>query len=364
MARRGKYSPEDKERAVRMVIEHRGDSRWTAVKSIASKVGRSSRPTRGWLAHRLVYLFAACFLTSCAHDENNVVVPPPIDYSLPIGNRYPVWSVDGDSLYYVDIGAIQLTEGGGYKTDPDSAGLRVVARNGGSSRMVFQSGLSPYALSPDGTALCMALGGDLFVGVFAGGKLNRATFEQITTIGGIASPSWSPAGDWIAFDSDYQDPKGAQAIWKVVADGTALTDLSVHGTGEWMMPSWDPTGVRIAYVRYVVPTPTSEIFVMNADGSNSKRLTRNNSMDLFPRFSPDGTHICYESSANGVTTIHVMNINGSQDRVLAIGSMPSWSPKGDEVAYVALTANRNTSGTIWVVSIDGSKSAQVTKTRY
>jgi transposase len=51
MANRGRYSQEFRERAVRMVIEHRGNygSEWEAICSIAEKIGCSSESLRKWL---------------------------------------------------------------------------------------------------------------------------------------------------------------------------------------------------------------------------------------------------------------------------------------------------------------------------
>jgi transposase len=51
MARTSKYSPEVRERAVRMVIDHESEygSRWTAVKSIAAKIGCSPECLRRWI---------------------------------------------------------------------------------------------------------------------------------------------------------------------------------------------------------------------------------------------------------------------------------------------------------------------------
>jgi transposase len=51
MARPSRYSPEVRERAVRMVVEHEGEhtSRWAAIKSIASKIGCSAEVLRKWV---------------------------------------------------------------------------------------------------------------------------------------------------------------------------------------------------------------------------------------------------------------------------------------------------------------------------
>ena len=51
MTRRSKYSPEVRERAVRMVLEHRRDypSQWAAISSIASKCGMTTETLRKWV---------------------------------------------------------------------------------------------------------------------------------------------------------------------------------------------------------------------------------------------------------------------------------------------------------------------------
>ena len=52
MPKRSRFSPEVRERAVRMVVEYTGDhpSRWPAIRSIASKMGCSAQTLRTWVA--------------------------------------------------------------------------------------------------------------------------------------------------------------------------------------------------------------------------------------------------------------------------------------------------------------------------
>jgi transposase len=51
MSKQKRYSPEVKERAVRMVFDHQGEysSQWSAIRSIASKIGCSGETLRSWL---------------------------------------------------------------------------------------------------------------------------------------------------------------------------------------------------------------------------------------------------------------------------------------------------------------------------
>ena len=51
MGRRSRYSPEIRERAVRMVLEYQGEyeSQWAAMESIASKIGCTSETLRKWV---------------------------------------------------------------------------------------------------------------------------------------------------------------------------------------------------------------------------------------------------------------------------------------------------------------------------
>ena len=107
---------------------------------------------------------------------------------------------------------------------------------------------------------------------------------------------------------------------------------------------------------------TAEIYVMNSDGSNIKRLTNNtiNEDDPFP--SPDGTKILFQSDQPGGSQIFVMNADGTG--IVNLTNDPNidntdcnWSPDGTKIAF---ESNRSGDLEIWKMNADGSGLMQLT----
>ena len=184
-----------------------------------------------------------------------------------------------------------------------------------------------------------------------------------TTIGPSLSssyfPDWSDDSTHIAFDSNYQDPRGANVIWVMNRDGSGLQDISVHGTGEWRMPRWEPNGQRIVHIRYVgIGEP--EIFMMDPAGQNAVRLTNDHDVDYYPSWSPTGAEIIWSkegSSDPARNGIWIMQADGTQIRELIEGgSKPDWSPDGTKIAFA-----RADSGFVhlWTMNPDGSGASRL-----
>ena len=79
------------------------------------------------------------------------------------------------------------------------------------------------------------------------------------------------------------------------------------------------------------------IYVIRADGSGKRRLTRSGAKDIAPAGSPDGRRIAFESKRDGKFEVFVMNADGREQLRLTQngeeGGEPVWSPDGRWIAF-------------------------------
>jgi RNA polymerase sigma factor (sigma-70 family) len=116
------------------------------------------------------------------------------------------------------------------------------------------------------------------------------------------------------------------AVGTASAFGTVRNLLFGKGSSAWGgTPTWSPNGRRIAYAAHPLPDGPLEVFVMNADGSGQRSLTREWERNIFPIWSPDWRKVAFfrnpcefvQRACIGNTTIYVMNADGSGLRRLA-----------------------------------------------
>jgi hypothetical protein len=149
-------------------------------------------------------------------------------------------------------------------------------------------------------------------------------------------PSYSPDGTQIAFrgDLDLAEPSGDEELYVMNADGTNIRRLTSNGDFD-SAPSWSPDGKRILFERAPAGTFTpgveaqeKDVYVMRADGTHVRRLTDSPGIDEGPEFSPDGTKIAFSSARDGQQELYVMDADGSNPRRLtdnpARDESPDW----------------------------------------
>lgn len=143
------------------------------------------------------------------------------------------------------------------------------------------------------------------------------------------------------------------------------------------MPRWSPSSDVIAYVgsgsaREEDPNK-QEVYVMNADGRASRRLTFNDFGEYSPTWSPDGRRIVFvrekgRGSKNSEAGLYVMNATGSGERLLhrEAGGLrggllftPAWSPGGKEIAYSRVTFRKSLRSDLYVIASNGTGARKI-----
>jgi TolB protein len=139
---------------------------------------------------------------------------------------------------------------------------------------------------------------------------------------------------------------------------TIANDLLIHFTGK--------PGIFLTQIAFVSTRDTSgqrvkEIYVMDWDGSNQRRITSHKSLSLSPSWSPDGSRIVYTSFGKGSTDMYIVNRDGGArqklDTGVSLNSSPTYSPDGSKIAFVG-SQRGNTD--IWVIDADGKNPRRMT----
>lgn len=170
----------------------------------------------------------------------------------------------------------------------------------------------------------------------------------------LVNPTWAPDSKRIIFNS-WQGWENQ--IFIASADGRHIGPLTSFKAGIDYNLAWSPDGQKIALSLRNTETGDLNIYLMNPDGSNVVQLT-NGKVDTEAFWSPDGKQIAYISSAENGSSLFVINVDGTDLRLLTpdpdFYNSPVWSPNGKQIAFTCSQLD------ICVVNADGKNLINLT----
>ncbi len=139
--------------------------------------------------------------------------------------------------------------------------------------------------------------------------------------------------------------------------------LKARLTDHWGIdtsPSWSPDCKRLAFVSDRSGNP--QIYTMNADGSNQRRLTYSGRNNTTPEWSPKGDEIAFTGVTGGGADIFVASLDGYMRRLTwgrGTNESPTWGPNGNFIAYIS--QRRQDPPQLYIMPINGQRHTLITQ---
>lgn len=219
------------------------------------------------------------------------------------------------------------------------------------------------AFSPDGRRVVWMTNRDgdgskfeLFVMSSDGSEVKNLSQRPDSSEG---HPCISPDGNTIAFSSDAS---GDMDLYLMNADGSDWRRLCA-APGPDGLAVFAPDSRSLVFVSE--RDGNHELYRVNADGSGLKRMTDNTALDTMPAISPDGRLIAFCSDRDGVQGIYVMGVDGSGVRRLSLpGTFEAWPHFSADGSRIVCQRMVDGQFDLFSRRIDGSEEVRLTRNRH
>jgi TolB protein len=185
---------------------------------------------------------------------------------------------------------------------------------------------------------------------------------------GDRAPAYSPNGRLVAFEGQREagEPQGTH-IYVMRADGSGVRPLT-KGSFYDSDPTFSPDGKQIVFERSAISNHLTHLFEVSAAGGEPTQLTSGTGHDSEAVFAPNGHSIIFVSDRRKSSRddIFAMRPNGSEVRLLLGGSRnetaPDVSPNGRHVVFASNSNGRGPN--LFLAPIDGSARHPITHSRH
>ncbi len=154
------------------------------------------------------------------------------------------------------------------------------------------------------------------------------------------------------------DKTGHKELYVMDYDGQNLRKLTADRSIS-MSPAWSPDGRVLAYVSYRDRNP--DLYGLDMETGRRWKISGVEGLNISPAWAPKGKRLALALSKDGGAEIYTMTMEGNDLERLTYGIAdnvsPSWSPNGREIAF---TSGRGGSPQLYIMGVDGTDARRIT----
>lgn len=179
------------------------------------------------------------------------------------------------------------------------------------------------------------------------------------------APAWSADASYVVFASI--SVTGSSGLFAVLPGQTGLFPVITAPHSGFWDPDWSSDGKRLVFASSMDGTTDIYTASISINGGIIQlglpnRLTQDASWDMSPKWSPNGDVILFSSQRFGDSDIFTMNSDGTDVRRLTVAPeadvYPNWSPDGSQIVFTSI---RDGNAEIYIMNADGSNQTNLTQ---